>query len=169
MTLIVTPSMAKLADAMRAHANTGIWNGTRHSANMPYFQNAQRDHVKTGTMLLLTREAGYHTSGFFKNPDYERCWHLSISFYDPEQLESRPFDDHLAALWCHLIFGEHTRYIWRESGKAQHGGDLYHYRVFYNAAWQPIIPRGEVYSRDFIEKGWKSYSDLKYERQQEGK
>ena len=27
-------------------------------------------------------------------------------------------------------------------------------------AWQPVFPRGEVYSKQFTEKSWKSYSEL---------
>ena len=37
---------------------------------------------------------------------------------------------------------------------------VYHYRLFCDEGWQPLKPRGEVYTRDFIEKGWKSFSEL---------
>jgi len=42
-------------------------------------------------------------------------------------------------------------------GKAN---EVWHYRVFTNPAGEPILPRGEVYSREFTEKGWLSFSDL---------
>jgi hypothetical protein len=32
--------------------------------------------------------------------------------------------------------------------------------VFCDERWQPILPRGEVYSREFTEKGWKSFSEM---------
>lgn len=37
---------------------------------------------------------------------------------------------------------------------------VYHYRLFCDEAWKPIMPRGEVYSTQFTERGWKSFSDL---------
>ena len=27
-------------------------------------------------------------------------------------------------------------------------------------AWKPIMPRGEVYSTQFTERGWKSFSEI---------
>lgn len=31
-------------------------------------------------IVIMTRDIGYHTSGWWKNPDYERCFHVSISY-----------------------------------------------------------------------------------------
>lgn len=33
-------------------------------------------------------------------------------------------------------------------------------QVFCDPAWQPLKPRGEVYTREFTEVGWKSFSEL---------
>ena len=38
--------------------------------------------------------------------------------------------------------------------------DVWHYRLFCDAAWEPILPRGEVYSRDLTGAGWRSFSDI---------
>ena len=38
--------------------------------------------------------------------------------------------------------------------------EVYHYRLFCDEGWQPIMPRGEVYSTQFTELGWKSFSEL---------
>src|SRR5262249_14385874 len=45
--------------------------------------------------------------------------------------------------------------------------DVWHYRLFCDPGWQPIKPRGEVYSRELTEAGWKSYSDLSEEHRKE--
>jgi hypothetical protein len=33
-------------------------------------------------------------------------------------------------------------------------------RLFCDAGWQPIKPRGEVYSRHLTEKGWRTFSEI---------
>lgn len=64
------------------------------------------DDRRTGTRLFFTRDGGMHSSGWFKNPDYERCYHLSLSFRDPETGASAPFDRRAAAVWVRVFFGD---------------------------------------------------------------
>ncbi len=33
-----------------------------------------------GAKLIYTRDVDMHESGWFKNPDYDRCYHPSLSF-----------------------------------------------------------------------------------------
>ena len=49
-----------------------------------YFQNCRMVHPFRGITIAFTRDVGYHSSGWWKNPDFERCYHLSIwkSFSD---------------------------------------------------------------------------------------
>src|SRR5579859_6428518 len=81
MTNVITPSMAQLVDRMKRHAETGLYRGRSQEFNQPYFARARQLHEKTGTSLIFTKDTGHHTSGWFKNPDYERCYHLSVSFH----------------------------------------------------------------------------------------
>lgn len=37
---------------------------------------------------------------------------------------------------------------------------VHHYRLFCDKAWKPILPRGEVYSKDWTPADWKSWSDV---------
>lgn len=151
--------MAHLARQMLRHAESNIWGG--QSINTPYFRGARREHFKSGTVLILTRESGYHSSGWWKNPDYERCYHLSLSFFDPETGDqTRPFDRPLALLWLITFFGDNRRLLWEEPSTGEINRiDVHHYRLFCNPAWEPIKPRGEVYTRQFTERGWLSFSD----------
>jgi hypothetical protein len=123
-----------------------------------------------GARVMFTRDVGHHTCGWFKNPDYERCWHLSISYRDPDGLRSRDHDHKESRAWCLAFFGESARLIWTESPKYGVGKQfgVWHYRVFADAHWNPILPRGEVYSRELTEEGWKSWSELQAEAGESG-
>lgn len=162
--MILTPSMVELATRMKQHAETGTWNGLSRTTTTPYYRQAFQLH-KSGVSIGYTREAGYHSSGWFKNPDYERCYHMSLAFRDPDTHEPIPFDFQRAEGWVKLFFGERARYIWEESAAQKDLGiEVRHYRVFCDAKWKPIIPRGEVYNRDLTKQGWKSYSEQHWEQ-----
>jgi len=169
MAIVITPSMEKLVKAMTRHANAGDCYYDGRNTETPYFRNAHQVHAKTGTSILFTRDKGMHASGWFKNPDYDRCYHLSISFWDyetnPHRPTPRPYEYGLARLWVGLFYGDWTRYVWEESTALVNlPAEVRHYRVLCNPAWKPIIPRKEVYSREFIEKGWQSFSDQRYDK-----
>ena len=56
-------------------------NGTFDGMEMTdYFENCRWFVERYDCIIILTRDVGYHSSGWWKNPDYERCYHLSISF-----------------------------------------------------------------------------------------
>lgn len=159
------------AHEMRRRAWTGTWDGIRRWP-MRYFDDCTAIHEATGTKLIFTRDVKMHSGGWLKNPDYERCLHLSLSFYDPQNLRKRahaPRDVKLSKKWIEAIFGEAQRYLWAESPKTEDGKriEVWHYRVFTDEAWQPIIPRKEMYTREFTERGWLSFSDLKWEAEEE--
>lgn len=167
---IITPSAAQLAEAMKRHAETGTFKGKPSEGHLPYFSHARQLHFKTGTSLLFTRDIGHHSSGWFKNPDYERCYHLSLSFWDftGEEPQPRAFEHGLAKAWVQCFYGDWARFVWEEGPSQKRlPNEVRHYRVFCDPAWKPIVPRGEVYTRDFIEKGWLSWSDLQHEKQKE--
>lgn len=159
---IITEELLLFAAQMRKHADQAYFDG-KHTQTS-YFANARRIHRASGTSLLFTRDVGYHSSGWFKNPDYERCYHLSICFFDLVTGTYRPFEPQLAETWIRAFYGDWCQYIWHEGPSEKSPGEVHHYRVFCDPAWQPIIPRGEVYTRDFIEKGWKSFSDLQFDK-----
>jgi hypothetical protein len=117
---------------------------------------------RAGLVVLFTRDSDMHGSGWFKNPQFERCLHLSLSFRDPESFEPAPFDEYVAQKVARAFFDDAVKLIWTESAKTDHGRKLgvIHYRVFCDEHWNKINPAGEVYSRELTEKGWQSWSDL---------
>jgi hypothetical protein len=60
------------------------------------------------------------------------------------------------------IFGYNKRMLWCEPPYSEEGkqAGVFHYRLFCDVNWNPIMPRGEVYSTKFTELGWKSFSEL---------
>jgi len=154
--------MDGVARQMRRVALTGYYNGVITTMDHAYFERCKALHVSTGSILIFTRDIGMHQSGWWKNPDYERCWHLSLSFRDDLTMEPAPQNHRIAGQWIEAFYGDNKRYVWAEPPYSERGktNEVWHYRVFCDPAWHPIIPRGEVYTREFTERGWKSFSDL---------
>jgi hypothetical protein len=117
-----------------------------------------------GVRVMLTRDGGMHSGGWFKNPDYERCWHLSLSFRTPDGLVPLPRDPALSRQIVAAVFGGASRMLWVEGPKHPDRDiavlDVWHYRLMCDEHWRPIIPRGEVYSKEFTERGWRSFSEI---------
>lgn len=162
--LLFTANCGRIAADMRLVAARMLYDGRNTETARRHIQRCTRYHPPTQAVLLFTRDGGMHSSGWWKNPDYERCFHLSISFGAPDGRgwADLPQDHKRAAKWCEIFFGENTRLLWIEPpfsdvGKAR---DVYHYRLFCDEHWQPIKPRGEVYSRELTPAGWQSWSDL---------
>lgn len=123
-------------------------------------------HFPTCSFMMFTRDEGMHSSGWWKNPDYERCLHLSLSFKEPITMAAMPFDKRQAAIWVNAFFGEYKRLLWCEGAFSKIGKsmEVWHYRLFMAPGWQmPMLPRKEVYTKEFTARGWKSFSDLRYE------
>jgi hypothetical protein len=186
-----------IAVALRANASRGYMDGRfgyfdgRRVPQLALMRFCSVDVEEVWTRVMFTRDVGHHTSGWLKNPDYERCYHLSLSAAGPlpEQgserrivtpggagqlvgLDLKPLvglpvqaselDRDLEEAWVDAFYGEAARYVWRESAKSDIGRRkaVWHYRVFCDETWTPIVPRGEVYSTEFTELGWQSWSEL---------
>lgn len=152
----------RVAERMLTTAATGLYTGRESEINGLYFMSCRQRHY--GTTLICTRDGGHHTSGWMKNPDYERCLHLSMSPM-PSQIWTRDtpdFDTKLRDGWLNAFFKGDLRYVWAESPKTPEGrkANVWHWRLFCDENWVPMLPRGEVYSRKFTELGWKSASEL---------
>lgn len=141
-----------------AHSKTGIWDG---QSITPYWNSCQWFLECSSVGMLLTRDHYHHLSGWWKNPDYERCYHLSLSFYDANK-QSKPKDPKLTEEILDLTFGKHKKKIWTEPPYSEIAKkmSIWHYRLFCNEKWYPIMPRKEVYTKEFTDPAWMSYSEL---------
>lgn len=121
------------------------------------------DHSPEQTCaVLFTRDVGHHMGGWWKNPDYERCWHLSLSHRALPADVMMAADPKLNEAIARAFFGEDAVKCWIEPAASDHGRlrEVWHYRLFCDAGWQPIMPRGEVYSRENTPADWKSFSEI---------
>jgi hypothetical protein len=153
-----------VANRMKRMARHGVFDGSPRT--QAYLNYCRGYHVPSGTLIVFTRDTGMHTSGFFKNPDFERCFHLSLSFFAPETGENADQDHGLAREWCESFFGDNYKLLWVESPYTDQGksSDTWHYRLLMHDDWHtPLLPRGEVYSKNNTEAGWKSWSDAQDE------
>lgn len=63
----------EIVESLRSRARMSVADGRESS--MPYIRSCTADDHQTGSRLIYTRDVGHHTSGWFKNPDYEQCLH----------------------------------------------------------------------------------------------
>jgi hypothetical protein len=165
--LSLAEDMAATAAELRRRALIGIFDGRQTIASQIYIRSCRVVHDLTRTTILFTRDTGHHTSGWWKNPDYERCWHLSLSpapslLLIPGRPQVADLDAKVERAWVETFFGFDAPSLWIEPpysdvGKARH---VWHYRLFCNEAWSPIVPRDEVYSKDWTPAGWLSFGDV---------
>lgn len=151
-TIYRNASDSETFDRIRKTANHGIFDGMNIT---PYFEDCRWWLERFDCIVIFTRDAGHHSCGWWKNPDYERCYHLSISFPGGR---NRKKEEYI----LRKLFGGNCRLLWCEPPYSPDGkkAGVYHYRLFCDEAWQPIMPRGEVYSTQFTELGWKSFSEI---------
>lgn len=130
----------------------------------------QRDDSKTGASLLFSLDFDHHKSGWLKNPDYDRCFHLSLaslgavlSGQTTRDISGIPdLTRATREAWCKAFFREYCRLLWVEPPFTELGkrAETYHYRLFVDVSGAPLLPRGEVYSRELTASGWQSWSDV---------
>lgn len=162
----VLDSMRALADQMKARAARGEFTGRMSAFETYYLTKCRQIDDVTSTTLIFTRDSGHHSSGWMKSPDYERCLHLFLS-PAPSRLivpglQRAELDKRTTRAWLDVFFDENVRLLWAESPKSPEGirRGVWHWRLFCDEHWQPFLPRGEVYSTEFTELGWRSASEL---------
>lgn len=154
-----------LATFAKLRAQRGTYNGLVNDRNMALMRacsHLYRIDAVTSARMIYTRDVGHHTSGWWKNPDYERCLHLSLSFCVNPTDAPLPFDRKEAEKIARAFFADDCSKAWVEPPYSAEGKrcDVYHYRVFCNEGWEPIVPQREVYTRDDTPADWKSFGEL---------
>ena len=144
-------TLDQLVAVARLAALQGSFNGTQ--LTMPYMQACIHDYAPLDARIIFTRDTGHHSSGWWKNPEYERCEHLSMSFADG-------FAKRKGEILARAFFGDSAKLLWIEPPYSSAGKqkEVWHYRLFCDEAWKPIKPSGEVYSRRMPAE-WMSFSE----------
>jgi hypothetical protein len=149
----------------KRRALAGLYTGQNTPANMALIDHCR--HVwafnpMECAVILFTRDIGHHTSGWWKNPDYERCWHLSLSYQSWPDMRPMEHAKDRSQVVAEAFFGDDVRLAWLEPPYSAEGKSrsVWHYRVFADEGWQAFKPRGEVYSRDWTPADWKSFSEI---------
>lgn len=151
----------RYARELRRIAWSGVFDGTGKTEG--YLQRCIRRNMRAGLTVTYTRDVMHHLSGWWRNPEYERAFHLSVSFFEPD-LGDHPIrrDPRLTKLALEAFFGKDSDKVWSEPPYTDDAKrrDVWHYRLFCDPAWEGIIPHGEVYSKLLTEGGWKSFSEV---------
>jgi hypothetical protein len=160
----MTP-LETLVVTARIRAMRGTYDGTVNERNMALIKHCSHRWLINPELvatIFYTRDTGHHTSGWWKNPDYERCLHLSVGYRDPKTMAVLPHESARSKVIAEAFFGENTRLTWIEGPYSAEGrlADIWHYRIFCDPAWVPMIPKGEVYSKDWTPADWRSFSDV---------
>lgn len=103
--------------------------------------------------VIASHDQGTHASGWWRNSDYDRCWHLSMcAQHHADGLVDLPAADLRA--WAEGVYGRHLAIAWTEPPaskidvhrNAPASPYTTHVRVFLDREGNPIQPEGEVYT-----------------------
>lgn len=155
--------LGTLVSLAKLRAERGIYDGRVNARSAKLIQlctHRYRVNLGLGATLIYTKDGGHHSRGWWKNPGYERCLHLSLSFFSGAHPVD--FDKRNAFKIARGFFGDHVAKAWVEPSYSSEGiaVGVHHYRVFCDPTWQPIIPVGEVYSKRDTPAHWRSFSEL---------
>lgn len=141
-------SYKPMIQKMRFTALTRPWDGRSQTIarHIAYFKELTDSEAMT--CIILTFDIGHHGCGWWKNSQYDRCLHLSISMSNDGINSVEATQEEIKA-WIELVFKDvhpdALKWLWREPGYERK--EINHYRLFYSKITnQPILPEGEVYT-----------------------
>jgi hypothetical protein len=161
-----------LVDAAYAKITQGWYIGDMETLRLYGFGTeipSRTNPEEVWVALRFTRDRMHHSVGWWRNAEYEYCYHLSISAREATAMRmlragiepptgaqgfvSIPDDEE--KYWGRLFYREHANKVWHEPGgtdprytreeklRFRH---LLHLRLFLDPeTFQPFIPTGEVY------------------------
>lgn len=118
--------------------------------------------------IVFSRDRMHHSVGWWRNADYEYCWHLSLALFDGtdarmalsglkkwNELREYKVPQREENYWGRLFFGEHADKVWHEPGGTDprltpaeklRRANMVHLRLFMDPeTFEPFAPEGEVY------------------------
>lgn len=149
----------------RLRAQRGIYSGRMTPQTerlIELCRHRYRIDQERVAVIIFTRDAGHHTSGWWKNPDYERCYHLSLSYRARVDGTALEHDRASSQKIAQAFFSDDVRQVWIEGPYSPEGRahGVWHYRLFCDPSWAPTQPRGEVYNRSDTPADWRSFSEI---------
>lgn len=120
------------------------------------------------TSLIFSRDRMHHSVGWWRNAEYEYCFHLSLAYFDatdarlaraglkrPDSCRTEQVDKREENYWGRLFFRDNAALAWHEPGgadprytaeEARRHAQKAHLRVFLDPeTFEPFLPSGEVY------------------------
>lgn len=161
----ITEQDRLMVRAMSRKAERGWYIGTEESL----LQFAQvrdvpcRTNPELTTRLMLSKDRMHHSVGWWRNAEYEYCWHLSMSAWSKLIVGQAPGDtgspEDVPAeeerYWAHAFFPQSFGKLWHEPGgtdprysaeEKRWFAHVVHLRLFLDPeTFEPFIPTGEVY------------------------
>jgi hypothetical protein len=147
---------ARRLRTMRVTARRWPWNGRGAVGEQQHLVTASLDRAAAQAgvrkSVLFTFDLGAHASGWWRNSDYERCWHLSLCALTRSGPVEMPAVDRRA--WPRFVFGQQLPKAWIEPPAGQFDPHrnapasrfTTHVRLFVDQEDRPILPEGEVYT-----------------------
>lgn len=155
--------------AWRRHAFAHPWRGDRLLTDPRHLVDTTAiTEPGRPVRLMLSFDVGYHASGWFRNSDWERNLHLSLSHPRPElpalwtpgkpeigvgpgpSMQLETVGDAEARAWGRAVFGADAPKAWFEPAASpldpHRAPNVVHLRLFYDPGMRPFIPRGEPYA-----------------------
>jgi hypothetical protein len=123
----ISSAHRRLASRLRAGASRGWYKGDPESLQ----RYGAREILRSATepelvlSLLFSRDRMHHSVGWWRNAEYEYCWHLSVACkavdypIDPDQWNQapyEPFPEPELRYWMHAIFPADHMKAWMEPG-----------------------------------------------------
>lgn len=137
--------------------NRGWYIGDEKSLlrNRGFRQTPAATEPDLAVTLQVTKDRMHHSVGWWRNAEYEYCWHLSIAAWETTaRPTSLPAEEE--RYWTHAFFPQHFNKVWHEPGgtdprltrqEALEKRHIIHQRVFLDPeTFEPFIPTGEVYT-----------------------
>lgn len=134
---------------MRRKAMARPWDGQSLPPDDQRWLTTGLTEPHRPTSVLFTFEFGAHGCGWWRNSDYDRCQHLSVTHLTGLGHVQAPTDAEVRA-WARAAFGKYVVWTWTEPPASTL--DPYrlpgvaHVRLFLDKQDHPILPEGEVYT-----------------------
>ncbi len=151
-----------IARRLKRRAASGISDGDPTPSGRAYLANCSEDHPATGTSITFTRCVGFNEYLGVDDPNFERYLHLSLSFWSADD-EDGPMptsrrDEVLCNLCATAFFGDDDPHTWIDLSQTSDGRalDVWHWYLFCDADWQPIILDPATDTSHLTSIGWRN-------------